>query len=172
MSEPLLRPEDWEQPVAISDLDNVESVLVPFDGSHAAERALAWAELITRVTNAEVVVMVAYEPPLTKKGRGALYVDEIRAALDDEAQALATEAVELLIGRGRRARGIVVRGEPAAAALETAEAEACDLIVLGRRGLTSELAGFAGTLEKVRSALQGGVAEKVARHADVAVMVV
>lgn len=116
--------------------------------------------------------MVAYEPPLTKKGRGGTYVEAIRDALDDEAKALAAEAVELLTAAGCRARGVVIRGEAAAATLETVETDDCDLVVLGRRGLSSELAGIAGTLERFRSSLQGGVAEKVARHADVAVMVV
>ena len=172
MSDGLVRPEDWDDPVQLPDVGTVRRVLVPFDGSHHAERALAWAALAAAAAEAEVVVMVAYEPPLTKKGRGGTYVEAIRDALDDEAKALAAEAVELLSAAGCRARGVVIRGEAAAATLETFETDDCDLVVLGRRGLSSELAGIAGTLERFRSSLQGGVAEKVARHADVAVMVV
>ena len=57
----------------------------------------------------------------------------------------------------------------ARAILETADDESADLIVMGRRGVTHEVGG---TLEKFRSMISGGVAEKVSRHAKVPVLVV
>jgi nucleotide-binding universal stress UspA family protein len=144
-------------------------VLVPFDGSHAAERALAWAALIAKPADAEVMVVVAYDPPLTVKGRGATYVEEMKAALEEEARALAEESVELLQGRGVRARGVVVKGDVARAILETSDEQSADLVVMGRQGVTHEVGG---ALEKFRSMISGGVAEKVARHAEVPVLVV
>lgn len=172
MSDTLLRPDDWDEPVVVPDVDELTTVVVPFDGSHSSERALAWGELVARGAGAEVVVVVAFEAPLTKKGRGAIYVDDMRAALEAEAKALAAEAVETLAARGTKARGIVVQGEASAATLDVAETENAQLIVLGRRGLAHELPGVAGSLERFRSTMSGGVAERVARHADVAVMVV
>ncbi len=172
MNEPLTRPDDWDEPVMLPEIRSIQRVLVPFDGSHCAERALAWSVLLATTASAEVVVMVAFEPPLTKRGRGSDYVEAMRTALDEEARQLATEAVQLLLDRGCRARGIVIAGEPAASALDTAESEDCNVIVIGRRGLSSETAGLAGALERFRSAMQGGVAEKVARHAEIPVMVV
>ena len=47
-----------------------------------------------------------------------------------------------------------------------------DLIVIGRRGLSSELTGIGGSMERLRSSLGGGVTERVARYADAPVMVV
>ena len=172
MSEQLLRPDDWDEPVQIPDPPEVSAVLVPFDGSHSAERALAWAEGMVSASGGEVIVMVAYEPPLTKKGRGSSYVEAITAAMEEEAKLLAAEAVELLVSRGVRSRGIVVRGEASAAALDTAESEGCAAVVLGRRGLSTELEGLAGALERLRSAVHGGVSERVARLAQIPVMVV
>lgn len=45
-------------------------------------------------------------------------------------------------------------------------------IILGRRGLTSELSGVPGAVERARASLSGGVAERVVRHAPTAVLVV
>jgi nucleotide-binding universal stress UspA family protein len=168
----LTRPDDWDQPVVVPTLTAVHRILVPFDGSHAAERALAWADLMARTVDAEIIVAVSYEPPLTKKGRGSTYVDTIRSELQDESHELAEEATAALLGRGRRARAIVVRGEPSASVLQLAEDEDVDVIVLGRRGLTSELSGLPGAVEKLRSSLSGGVAERVVRLAETAVLVV
>lgn len=172
MTDALLRPDDWDEPVSVPELDALSTIVVPFDGSHSAERALAWGELVAGNAGAEVVVVVAYEPPLTKKGRGAIYVEDMRAALAEEAHVLAEEAVALIVQRGGRARGVVVEGEASAATLDVADTEAAQLIVLGRRGLAYELPGMAGGLERFRSAMGGGVAERVARHAEIAVMVV
>jgi nucleotide-binding universal stress UspA family protein len=163
------RPEDWEHPVEIPAAPTLGKVLVPFDGSHAAERALAWASLAARNNEAEIVVVVAFDPPHTVKGRGAAYVEEMRSTLEDEARELAEESVAILLDRGLRSRGVVVRGDVARAILETAEEEGADLIVLGRQGVTHEMGD---ALERFRALMSGGVAEKVSRHAAVPVLVV
>lgn len=168
----LARPDDWDDPVQLPDVTAPTRVLVPFDGSHNAERALAWAELVARRAGAEIVVVVAYEQPLTMRGRGAAYIETIRDELAEEARLLATEAVELLVGRGVASRGIVVKGEPARGILDTAEDERAELIVIGRHGLTAELRGVASALDRFRDLLQGGVADKVTQHASIPVLVV
>lgn len=166
------RPADWDLPVALPELAALRRILVPFDGSHTAEQALAWAELLAAATGAGILVLVAYEPPLTRRGRGAAYVDTLRAELRDEAHELAQEAAALLSARGRDARALVVRGEVAGAILQVVEDEDVDLVVVGRRGLGSELPGVAGTVERLRAGVSGGVADRIVRHADVAVLVV
>jgi nucleotide-binding universal stress UspA family protein len=163
------RPDDWDQPVAIPEVPTPRKILVPFDGSHTGERALAWSILAARNNDAEVLVVVAFDPPLTVKGRGASYVEEMKATLEQEARELAEESVALLLDQGVTARGVVVRGDVARAILETADEESVDLIVLGRQGLTHEAGG---TLEKFRALMSGGIAEKVSRHANVPVLVV
>jgi len=166
------RPDDWDDPVQLPDVTMPRRVLVPFDGSHNSERALAWAELVASTAKAEVVVVVAFEQPLTMRGRGAVYVETVRDELSHEATALAQEAVELLRAHGVDSRGIVVKGEPARAILDTADDEDCDVIVIGRHGLTAEARGVSGALDRFRELLQGGVADKVMRHATVPVLVV
>lgn len=163
------RPDDWDQPVAIPEAPGPRKVLVPFDGSHNGERALAWSILVARNNDAEVVVVVAFDPPLTVKGRGASYVEEMKATLEEEAKELAEESVARLLDHGVMARGVVVKGDVARAILGTADDESADLIILGRQGLTHEAGG---TFEKFRALMSGGIAEKVSRHANVPVLVV
>lgn len=170
MSE-LIRPEDWNEPVTLPEIGELRGVLVPFDGSHNAERAAAWA-LRLAAPPTEIIVLVAYERPLTKRGRGLLYVDDMRRALNEEATELATETCEALAREGAVARAIVVEGEPALAVLDTADTEDVDLIVMGQHGLTSELTGLTGSLERVRSALHGSVADRVLRYSTRPVLVV
>jgi nucleotide-binding universal stress UspA family protein len=168
----LARPDDWEAPVSLPEVSTPRRVLVPFDGSHNSERALAWAELLARTASAEVIIVVAFEQPLTMRGRGAAYIETVRDELSDEATHLATEAVELLQARGVAARGVVVKGEPARAILDTADDEDADLVIMGRNGLTAELRGVASALDRFRDLLQGGVTDKVTRHCDIPVLVV
>jgi nucleotide-binding universal stress UspA family protein len=168
----LPRPDDWDDPVTMPSVIAPKRVLVPFDGSHTSERSLGWAAMIAKASAAEVVVVVAYEPPLTVRGRGASYVDAAREELAREAHDLATESVALLVTQGISARGIVAKGEPARAILDTADDESCDLIVLGRQGLSAELRGLTGALNRFRELLAGGVAEKVSGHARIPVLLV
>lgn len=168
----LQRPDDWEDPVVIPVATPPERILVPFDGSHNAERALAWACLIAEGTSAEVIVLVAFEQPTTLRGRGAVYVETVGEELNDEARELAEEAVARVAERGVRARGVVMRDDAARAILDTAEQDECDLIVMGRHGLTAELKRASSALDRFRELLAGGVSDKVARHASVPVLVV
>ncbi|MFN8234073.1 MAG: universal stress protein [Actinomycetota bacterium] len=163
------RPHDWERPVEIPAAPTLRRILVPFDGSETAERALSWGVLAARNNQAELVVVVAFDPPLTVRGRSASYVEEMKATLEEEAKGLATEAVEALQAAGTSARGIVTRGDVARAILQTADDETVDLIVLGRQGLTHEAGG---SLDRFRALMSGGIAEKVSRHATVPVLVV
>ncbi len=166
----LHRPETWEEnEVRIPEIPRPRKILVPFDGSQNAERALSWSILAARNNDAEVVVVVAFDPPLTVRGRGAVYVEEMKASLEGEARGLAEESVIILHERGVSARGVVVRGDVARAILETAEEESVDLIVIGRQGVTHEMGD---KLDRFRALTSGGVAEKVSRHATVPVLVV
>ena len=152
-----------EEPLQIPEIHGeVDRILVPVDGSPGSERGLAYADLVARATGAELVVVVAYDPPLAIRRRaGPLEVFHERAEMEQEAKDLAAEAVDLFTGRGHTARAIVVRGDPAESILEMAERERVDLIVMGRRGL-GRLAGL----------LVGSVSERVARHSNVPVLLV
>ena len=169
MSE-LLRPDDWDDPVRLPEVTPPERILVAFDGSHTAERALAWTALVAG--EAEVVVLVAYLPPVTKRRRVAVDGDQLHAEMADEAEVLANEAATLLVEQGVRAHGVCVKGDPAAAVAAAVDQQGIGLVVIGRHGLSSELHGLDGALEKVRNAIHGSVVDRVLQQVEVPVLVV
>jgi nucleotide-binding universal stress UspA family protein len=151
--------DDEEEPLAIPEIDaSIGSVLVPVDGSPGSEIGMAWADLIARTVDAEVIVVVAFNPPSAIRRRGILETEHLRIEMEADAKEVATEAAQLFLDRGRRARALVVVGDAAEAILETAEAEQVGLIVMGRRGLG-----------RLQGLLVGSVSERVARLASVPV---
>lgn len=160
MSEdPTTTAADDEAPLEIPEIDrSIERILVPVDGSPGSETGMAWADLVARTTKAEVIVVVTFNPPSAIRRRGILETEHLRTEMEEDAKEVATEAAQLFLERGHRARALVVVGDAAEAILETAEAERADLIVMGRRGL--------GRLEGL---LVGSVSERVARHATIPV---
>jgi nucleotide-binding universal stress UspA family protein len=162
MPEPNRHTEEWnwEEPLQIPDIKGaVEKILVPVDGSPGSEKGLAYASMLASITRAELVVVVAYDPPLTVRRRGILQAQAAKSEMEEDAKELAREAAELLTKRGHDARAVVVRGDPVEAILEIADSEGADMIVMGRRGL-GRLAGL----------LLGSVSERVARHAGIPVL--
>lgn len=158
--DPTIPTEDGEEaPLAIPEIDrSIDRILVPVDGSPGSEIGMAWADLVARTAGAEIIVCVGFNPPSAIKRRGILETEHLRVEMEEDALEVATEAAQLFLDRGHRARAIVVVGDPAESILQTAEAEDVDLIVMGRRGL--------GRLEGI---LVGSVSERVARHATVPV---
>jgi nucleotide-binding universal stress UspA family protein len=162
------RPDHWEQPVTVPDVAlQWDRIMVGFDGSLVAEQALGYAASFATAGRTEVVVVVAYDPPVAGRRLAGRTLVQVQAALSEEADALATEAVAALHDRGVRARGVVVEGNVTEALLDTAQAEAADLIVLGRSGLSSEVRS-----SRVAGFLRGWVTQRVALNAPVPVLVV
>jgi nucleotide-binding universal stress UspA family protein len=162
------RPEHWDAPVAVPDMAlRLARILVGFDGSLVAEHALGYAASLADGPRAEVLVVVAYDAPVVGRRLAGRTLDQAQSALSDEAETLATEAVAALHERGSRARAVVIEGRPADALLDTARREEVGLIVVGRSGLSSEVRST-----RLPGRLHASVAELVALHADVPVLVV
>jgi nucleotide-binding universal stress UspA family protein len=150
----------WDDPLRLPDVkETFETILVPVDGSFHSERGLAYASVLASMSGARVVVVVAYDPHVTVRRRGILAVQEARADMEADAKELANEAVQLMTDRGRSASAVVVRGDPVEAILQTADDENVDVIVMGRRGLS-----------RLKGLLLGSVSERVARHAEIPVL--
>ncbi len=149
----------WDDPVRMPDVkQKFDTILVAVDGSAGSEKALAYAALLAGMTKAKVLVVTAYNPPVTVRRRGILAVEAARVEMEEEAKEIAAEAAQLLLDRGLETRAIVVKGDPAQAIIETSGDDAADLVVMGRRGL-SVLEGL----------MLGSVSERVARLASVPV---
>ena len=159
MSDDSKSPAPDDEELRIPDVKTtVARILVPVDGSPGSQLGMAWADMIATSTGAEIIVIVAFNPPIAIRRKGSLETGHLQTEMEDDAKEVATEAAQLFIDRGRSARAVVVRGEAAAAILETAESQDVDLIVMGRRGLGH-----------IKGLLVGSVSERVSRHADVPV---
>jgi universal stress protein A len=136
-------------------------ILVPFDFSATAERALAWAADLQRSTGAGPIRMVhaiTSRPP----GTADITLDLL---LPDETEILALEASMRVAAErvGARADGGVTIASSAVGdiLLDVAKQNGIDLIVMGTHGRTG-----------VKRLVLGSVAEHVVRHAGCPVVVV
>lgn len=131
-------------------------ILLAYDGSDESRRALRYAKRLG-AGDSVIVLTVAtklIEAPSTEAFTEPGHDPEhLRQALD--------EVREIIGGAGVEAEYISVIGNPAAEILNTAEARAVELIVVGRRGLHT-----------VARFLLGSVADRVVQHATCDVLVV
>jgi len=137
----------------------MKSIVVGYDGSEHARRALGRAADLARNGRQLVVVSVAgvaattHAPVLGQHAPDPVEDEATRDALRDARALLTERAVE-----ARFAEGF---GDPADAIVKEAEAVGADLIVVGARGLNA--------LER---ALLGSVSTKVVHNAPCDVLVV
>jgi len=134
-------------------------ILVGYDGSEAAKKALVAALEVARAFRAEVLALAVVRPPeFAELGL------ELEGVLE-EAKGPLAEAFRYAHQEAER-RGVPFRaetrvGHPAETLVRVAEEEGYGLIVLGRRGLSP-----------IQRWMLGSVSERVLRYAHCAVMVV
>jgi nucleotide-binding universal stress UspA family protein len=156
------RPANWDEPTHLPPIpEKISKILVPLDGSAHSEVGLSHAARLAKLSNAELLIMVAFDPPSRLHRRGLLPPEEIVQAMESDARELAGEAAQLLQSKGVKVRAVAVRGDPSEAIIGVSEDENVDLIVMGRRGL-----------QGLRGMLLGSVSERVLRHSEIPVMVV
>ena len=133
----------------------MEHILVGFDGSPNARRALEEALEVAAPDTRITVVAAAQAPAPDGQALpdGAEGLEERQHELEDARRRLA----EL----GRDAEFVAVEGAPADVLVEEAERRGADLIVVGRRGLTG-----------AERFVMGSVSSKVARTAPCSVLIV
>lgn len=140
--------------------ETVEDVLVAFDGSTRARRALAHA--LDRFPEASFTVLYVVYPPTeqTREGKSGFEVLESWAdERDDHAASVLSVAEELAADRGRTIETRTASGKPAATIVE--HADEADHVVVGSAGR-----------DGVSRLLLGSVAETVLRRSPVTVTVV
>ena len=137
-------------------------ILLGYDGSKNARRALERTIQIATEQGASVRVVVAVHTVMIVYGPAAPYYppDYAEQVMKDGEKLLA-EAVNRAKEACRDVSGTVKDGNPAQLILEVAEGEGADLIVLGRRGLSG-----------VERFLMGGVSSSVVNHSKCDVLIV
>lgn len=142
-----------------------KKILVPTDGSSLAAQATAVAVRMAKSLNAQVIGVNVIDPfPYIGIGDASAvglqaYLTEAKSAaglaLDAVRKACEAEGVSFAAGDTIE-RNVVYEG-----IIETAEAEGCDLIVMGSHGR-----------QGVKALILGSVAQKVLTHAKVPVLIV
>ncbi|ABB39523.1 UspA domain-containing protein [Oleidesulfovibrio alaskensis G20] len=137
----------------------IRKILVPVDGSACSEKAAEYAANLAQLVGASVLVVncrMALPPML---GRDSW--EQARSALVKRSEVLLESYCDRMKDEGVEAACRVLEGAVDKAIAETAEAENCDLIVMGSRG-HSELEGL----------LLGSVTHRVLQLADCPVTVI
>ncbi len=136
-----------------------KKLLVPLDGSENAELALRHAISLARAMGASVALLNCYgELPLAIGGDAR---DAIVAESEKEGMGILSPAAERCAQAEVPCKTLVRSGGPGRTIVQTAQAEGCDLIVMGSRGLSD----FSGMV-------MGSVSHRVLRHATVPVLIV
>lgn len=135
----------------------MRSIVVGYDGSDAAKRALERAGELAKDGVAVTVVNAVYVPVPT--GRGPAPVPD-PVDLRDSSRAL-DEAKGFLAGRGITPRLVQGHGDPADVIVEEAKEVGADLIIVGTHGKN--------VAERL---VLGSVSTKVVHHAPCDVLVV
>jgi nucleotide-binding universal stress UspA family protein len=138
---------------------NYRKILVAYDGSASAKSALAVAAGIAGKDKSWIKVLAVvpeYQGDLELIG-----VSNIKETIEGPGQKLLVEAKQVAEGHGIHVFTNLEQGEPYERIVRVAVEENCDLIVMGRSGLTH--------LER---ALMGGVTARVIGHTDRNVLIV
>ena len=142
----------------------LKKILVPLDGSERAERGLAMAARIARGAGSSLLLArIVSVPPIrfASYGEPAQIALALIANARDEAEEYLKKVSVSPLVEGIAIEARVIEGHVSADILDTARNEHCDLIVICTHGHT----GF----QRWRL---GRVADQVARHAPVPVLVV
>jgi nucleotide-binding universal stress UspA family protein len=139
-------------------------ILVPLDGSSTAERGLAEAIRMARTNGGRLVLLHLIDDfPTMREFASVETLDTMEARRRQAGGVLLGEAARVAKDAGVAAEERLVRTRDTAAQtiIDTARELHCDLIVLGTHGRSG-----------IVRALIGSVAEGVARHSSVPVLLV
>jgi nucleotide-binding universal stress UspA family protein len=109
-------------------LQEMKTIVVGFDGTDEARRALERAKSLARAFGSRIVVVSVAEMPLAAAAPGAIVVaDEV----ERNAERVANEAGAILASHGLEVDVRTEAGSPGQAIVAVADAEGADLIVTG-----------------------------------------
>ena len=141
---------------------NYHHILVAYDGSEAAEKALKQA--IHLVGNASgnriTVAYVRYRSMIAVEGLAWAVPGDYEERLRQYEDTMLEKAAAA-IAHIAYASTVILTGSPAAALLEYADTHACDLIVMGSRGLGA-----------IKEWMLGSVSHHVVQQSKVPVLIV
>lgn len=144
-----------------ADGGEVDRVLVPTDGSEAAEAAVDHAVAVADACGAAIRVLSVVDTRALAAQSELAPSDVLVESLEERSEHAVNEVAERCEAAGLSVETAVARGPPSRAICEDAEESGADLVVMGTRGRSG--------LNRV---LLGSVTERTVRHAPVPVMAV
>ena len=135
-----------------------DRILLPTDGSEAADRALDLAVAVAEAHGAELDVLYVAD---TNQPSLARIQGDVRDVLEGRGEEVVQSAADRARAVGVDAETAVIQGGPARTVLEYVEDRAVDLVVMGARGERD-----------VEQLFLGSVTERVVRSSSVPVLVV
>ncbi|QXJ31168.1 universal stress protein [Saccharolobus shibatae] len=138
----------------------MKRILVGYDGSENAERALDFAIELASKFSARLFVVEVIDLTLFYNS-GILPPLEATKSLEEKAKKDVKKAIEKAKSKGVDAEGITLEGDPAHSILEFAKDNQIDVIVIGSRGLS-----------KVQRIFLGSVSNKIVQESKIPVIVV
>ena len=137
-----------------------QRILVAYDGSEGAHRALDVATELARTGEADVIAL-GVEAHLPHYAATVGEVEEERRFEEQQERRLLAEAAAYAAEKGLTIRQEIRAGHAAQTIVDVAKEKSVDLIVVGHSGHSGVLGHFLG-----------GTAEKVSRHAPCSVLIV
>lgn len=125
---------------------NIHKILLAVDGSEHSAKAAEQAADLAALTGATVILFTCI--PLLEGGDQPFFDSQSIKETEAEAEALLAPTKTLLSGRGVSFSARHVQGDPAREIAATAEAEKCDLIAMGSRGLGKVMGMILGSVTK------------------------
>ena len=141
----------------------MKSILVPVDGSPSAGRAAAFAGNLAGALSSKLFLLHVYDAPSASVlGLASMGEAAVHAALDKVAENSFNRALAAMGDTSSLAiERIPTTGHPFEEIVSYAKSRACDLIVMGSRGLSP-----------LQEMMLGSVSDRVLRYAPCAVTIV
>jgi nucleotide-binding universal stress UspA family protein len=136
-----------------------KKVLVPLDGSDHAKIACSHAIALCKGTDSEIVLLYCFGeiPPAI----GGDARNDLIAECERQGEGILAECMTACAEHGIKCTAIIRSGGPGRTIVLTSQAEHCDLIMMGSRGLSD----FEGMV-------MGSVTHRVLRHSPIPILVV
>lgn len=138
-----------------------DRILVPTDGSEAADSAVDHATDLARQYDAELHALSVVDTRDLRFGAPAASPNEVEAAMEERAETATSRVRDRAAAEDVDAVAAVRNGLPSEEIRAYVDAEDCDLVVMGTHGRTG-----------VERYILGSVTERVLRRGDVPVLAV
>ncbi len=138
-----------------------EKILLGYDGSTNAKRALKRAAAIAAATGAQLRIVTVVNPVIPAYGPISVFPNDYVEQIEKDAHRSLAQAVKIARRVTTSVIGSVEEGHASDVILRLAESGAADLIILGRRGVSA-----------IERFVMGGVSSSVVSHSKCDVLIV